>query len=75
MKIEKSDFLNAIRTGHSGSIAGNPAHAGMSQEKVFVCNANADISDYKELTFSDKEIDAILQNCTTKITFGKQTRV
>jgi len=27
MKKETNDFLNAIRTGHSGSIAGNPAHA------------------------------------------------
>lgn len=26
-KKEKIDFLNAIKAGHSGFIAGNPAHA------------------------------------------------
>lgn len=26
-KKEKIDFLNAIKAGHSGVIAGNPAHA------------------------------------------------
>lgn len=71
MKKEKSDFLNAIKTGHSGSIAGNPAHASMSQTKVYMCNAHADISDYRELALSDKEIEALLQNCTTTIVLGK----
>ncbi|EDQ2484884.1 hypothetical protein ZW22_004391 [Salmonella enterica subsp. enterica serovar Oranienburg] len=66
-----SDFLNVIKTGHSGSIAGNPAHAGMSQTKVYMCNAHADISDYKDLALSDKETEALLQNCTTKIILGK----
>ena len=32
-KKEKIDFLNAIKAGHSGFIAGNPAHAfGMNVE-------------------------------------------
>lgn len=48
MKNEIIDFLNAIKTGHSGSIAGNPAHA-----------------------LNDKTMNAIIQNCTTKIVLGK----
>jgi len=67
MKKETSDFLNAIKTGHSGSIAGNPAHANMSQTKVYMCNAHADISDYKGLVLKNKEIEALLQNSTTTI--------
>lgn len=27
MKKQTTDLLNTIKTGHSGSIAGNPAHA------------------------------------------------
>lgn len=65
------DFLSAIKTGHSGSIAGNPAHANMSQAKVFVCNAHADISDYKKIAVDDKAFNAILQNCTKTFFFGK----
>lgn len=41
------------------------------ETKVYVCNAHAEISDYKELALSDKEIEALLQNCTTKFVFGK----
>lgn len=41
------------------------------ETKVFVCNAHADISEYKKLAFSDKEIEALLQNCTTTIVLGK----
>ncbi|MDL0864656.1 hypothetical protein PTC81_06890 [Yersinia pestis] len=48
MEKQTTDLLNAIKTGHSGSIAGNPAHA-----------------------LDDKTMNAIIQNCTTKIVLGK----
>lgn len=70
VKKETWDFLSVIKTGHLGAIAGNPAHANMSQKKDFVCNVHADISDYKKIAFSDKETETLLQNCTTKIVFG-----
>ncbi|WP_459496815.1 hypothetical protein [Erwinia amylovora] len=36
-----------------------------------MCKPHADISDYKKLAFSDKDIEALLQNFTTKIVFGE----
>lgn len=72
VKKETWDFLSVIKTGHLGAIAGNPAHANMNQTKDFVCNTHADISDYKKIAFSDKETEALLQNCTTKIVFGER---
>lgn len=48
MEKQTTDLLNAIKTGHFGSIAGNPAHA-----------------------LYGKTMNAIIQNCTTKIVLGK----
>ncbi|EMX3307240.1 hypothetical protein AAG029_004442 [Salmonella enterica] len=72
---EAWDFLYACSAGHQGafcSISGNyKGVLGMTTKKKFKCNAHADISDYRKLALSDKEIDTLLQNCTTKIVFGK----
>ncbi|HAB5588784.1 TPA_asm: hypothetical protein GB227_22755 [Salmonella enterica subsp. enterica serovar Muenchen] len=35
------------------------------ETKVFKCNPHADISDYKDLVLSDKEIEALLQKGKT----------
>ncbi|EJA1307298.1 TPA: hypothetical protein ACNVDZ_004853 [Citrobacter freundii] len=43
----------------------------MAKETVFKCNVHTDVSDYKELSLNEKEMDIILQNNTTTIVIGK----
>lgn len=79
---ETSDFLDAIKTGHLGSIAGNPAQANMYKViEALLQNCTTNIvfgetgegknfSDYEKLSITNKEFCQIISGTTGE---GKTT--